>query len=123
MRHQLARQEQRRQNTLLLSLAVAIVVSLAFSDFLTRTDLGVAAFWPANGLLAVGLMALNPPRRIALTSVMIVFHMIIDLLVGDSLGKALLYTSVDVLEAYAVWAVARRFSEKKVPSIIQAAGL
>jgi len=110
MRHQLAQQEQRRQNTLLLSLAVAVVASLAFSDFLTRTELGVASFWPANGLLAVGLMALNPPRRIALTSVMVVFHLIIDLLVGDSFGKALLYTSVDVLEAYAVWAVARRFS-------------
>jgi signal transduction histidine kinase/CheY-like chemotaxis protein len=109
MRHQLAQQEQRRQNTLLLSLAEAVVASLAFSDFLTRTNLGVAAFWPANGLLVVGLMALNPPRRIALTSVMIVFHLIIDLLVGDSLGKAVLFTSVDVLEAYAVWAVARRF--------------
>ena len=66
MRHQLAQQEQRRQNTLLLSLAVAVVASLAFSDFLTRTDLGVASFWPANGLLVVGLMALNAPRRIAL---------------------------------------------------------
>ena len=110
MRQQLAQHEQRRQNTFLLTLAVAIVVSLAFSDFLTRSPLGIATFWPANALLIVGLMVLNPPRRIALTSVMIVFHMIIDLLVGDSLAKAFLYTSVDVLEAYAVWAVARRFS-------------
>ena len=109
MRQEQVQQEQRRQDTLLLSLAAAIVGSLAFSDFLTRTDLGIAAFWPANGLLAVGLMALNPPRRIALTGVMIVFHMTISLLVGDSVGLALLFTSVDVLEAYAVWALARRF--------------
>jgi signal transduction histidine kinase len=110
MRQRLAQQEQRRQNTLLLSLAVAVVASLAFSDFLTRTDLGVASFWPANGLLAVGLMALNPPRRIALLTVAIIFHLTISILVGDGLTKAVLFTAVDTLEAYAVWAVAKRFS-------------
>jgi signal transduction histidine kinase/CheY-like chemotaxis protein len=109
MRQQLAQHEQRRQNTLLLSLAVAVVASLAFSDFLTRTPLGIATFWPANALLTVGLMVLNPPRRIALVGVTIVFHVVIDLLVGDGVGKALLYTSVDVLEAFAVWIVAKRF--------------
>ena len=109
MRQQLARQEQRRQNTLLLALAVAIVGSLAFSDFLTRSPLGIATFWPANALLTVGLMVLNPPRRIALTGVMIVFHLLIDFLVGDGLGKALVYTSIDVLEAFAVWLLAKRF--------------
>jgi signal transduction histidine kinase/CheY-like chemotaxis protein len=109
MRQQLAQHEQRRQNTLLLSLAVAVVASLAFSDFLTRTPLGIATFWPANALLTVGLMVLNPPRRIALVGVTIVFHVVIDLLVGDGVGRALLYTSVDVLEAFAVWIVAKRF--------------
>jgi signal transduction histidine kinase/CheY-like chemotaxis protein len=109
MRQQLAQHEQRRQNTLLLSLAVAVVASLAFSDFLTRTPLGIATFWPANALLTVGLMVLNQPRRIALVGVTIVFHVVIDLLVGDGVGRALLYTSVDVLEAFAVWIVAKRF--------------
>ena len=109
MRYHLAQHEQRRQNTLLLSLAVAIVASFAFSDFLTRTPLGIATFWPANALLAVGLMVLNPPRRIALVGVSIVFHLMIDFLVGDHVGKALLYTSVDILQAFAVWLVAKRF--------------
>lgn len=109
MRHQLAQQERRRQNTLLLSLAVAIVASFAFSDFLTRTPLGIATFWPANALLAVGLMVLNPPRRIALVVVSLVFHLLINFLVGDPAGKALLFTGVDILEAFAVWLVAKRF--------------
>ncbi|MDI1364527.1 MAG: ATP-binding protein [bacterium] len=104
----LAHQEQGRQNTLLLTLAVTIVASLVFSEFLTRTQLGLASFWPANGLLAVGLMALKPPQRIALTTVAIVFHLLIGLLVGDPVAKALLVTSVDTLEAYAVWGMTLR---------------
>jgi signal transduction histidine kinase/CheY-like chemotaxis protein len=110
MPHQLTRQEQRRQTTLLLTLSTAVVASLFFSDFLTRTDLGVASFWPANGLLAVGLMALNAPRRIVLTIVAIVSHLAVNIIVGDGVARAILFTAVDTLEAYAVWTLARRFS-------------
>ena len=39
--------------------AAAIVASLAFSDYLSRSALGVAAFWPANALL-LGLLLRNP---------------------------------------------------------------
>lgn len=110
MRQELAQLERQRQDALLLGLAVAIVASLAFSEYLTRTALGVASFWPANGLLAVGLMALNAPLRIALTLVMVFFHIATSQMVGDSLTKTLLYTTIDVAEAFAVWIVVSRFS-------------
>ena len=88
---------------MLQCLSLAVVCALFFSEFLTRTLLGVAAFWPANALLAAGLVALAPRRRLALTGVFVTFHIAADLLVGDSLTRALLYTTVDTLEAVAVW--------------------
>jgi hypothetical protein len=42
MPHRLAQQEQRRQTALLVGLSVAIVASLAFSDYLSRSLFGVA---------------------------------------------------------------------------------
>ena len=110
MPHTVATQEQRRQTALLLGLALAVVVSLAFSEFLTRTLLGVAAFWPANALLAAGLVALSGSRRVALGVVFVVFHLVVDLLVGDTPARAALSTGVDTLEALAVWGLCVRFS-------------
>jgi hypothetical protein len=86
MPHRLAPPEQRRQTALLLGLSVAVVASLAFSEYLTRTVLGLAAFWPANALLAAGLVTLNGSRRLSLSIVFVVFHLCIDMLVGDSPG-------------------------------------
>ena len=108
MQHQGARQEQQRQNILLLTSAVAIVASLAFSELLTRTPLGIATFWPANALLALGLMVLNGWRRTALTVTVFGFHIAICLMVGDELAPALVYTLTDTAEAYAVWALTRK---------------
>jgi signal transduction histidine kinase/CheY-like chemotaxis protein len=108
MPHRLAQQEQRRQTALLVGLSVAIVASLAFSDYLSRSLFGVAAFWPANALLAAGLVTLAGSRRVSLITVFIVFHLAFDLLVGDSPVRALLNTGVDTLEALAVWAITLR---------------
>jgi len=108
MPQRLVQQEQRRQATLLLGLSAAIVASLAFSDYLSRSLLGVAAFWPANGLLAAGLIALGGSRRVSLALVFIVFHLAFDVLVGDGLARALLHTGVDTLEALLVWTVCQR---------------
>ena len=108
MPNALARQELRRQSVLLLSLSAAIVASLVFSDYLTRTPQGVAAFWPANALLAAGLLALSGSRRLSLTLVFVVFHLAVGLLVGDTPGRALLYTGIDTLEALAVWLLSLR---------------
>jgi signal transduction histidine kinase/CheY-like chemotaxis protein len=105
MPHRLALHEQRRQTSLLLGLSIAVVASMTFSEYLTRTVLGVAAFWPANALLAAGLFALNGSRRVSLAVVFGVFHIAIAMLVGDSPGRALLYTAVDALEAVAIWQV------------------
>ncbi|HWT51006.1 MAG TPA: MASE1 domain-containing protein, partial [Caulobacter sp.] len=93
----------------MLSLSTAVVVSLAFSEYLTRTALGVAAFWPANALLAAGLITLNGSRGLALSIVFVVFHLAVDLLVGDSPPRALLYTAIDTGEALAVWGISLRF--------------
>ncbi|USQ94712.1 MASE1 domain-containing protein [Caulobacter sp. RL271] len=109
MPHRLAAQERRRQAALLLGLSAAVVVSLAFSEYLTRTALGVAAFWPANALLAAGLITLTGSRGLSLTIVFVVFHLIVDLLVGDSPVRALLYTAVDTGEALAIWGLCQRF--------------
>ena len=109
MPHRLAAQERRRQAALLLGLSAAVVISLAFSEYLTRTALGVAAFWPANALLAAGLITLTGSRGLSLTIVFVVFHLAIDLLVGDSPMRALLYTAVDTGEALAVWGLCQRF--------------
>ena len=110
MTHSLALHERRRQNALLLGLSAAILASLAFSDYLSRSVSGVAAFWPANALLAAGLLSLTPPRRGALTAVFVVLHLAFDLLVGDGPARALLMTGVDTLEAMAVGTAARRIS-------------
>ncbi|ADG09571.1 histidine kinase [Caulobacter segnis] len=104
----LAQHERRRQAALLQGLSVALVGGLFFSEFLTRTILGVAAFWPANALLAAGLVALTPKRRLALASVFVAFHVAADLLVGDSVPRALLYAAIDTLEALALWWVCVR---------------
>jgi signal transduction histidine kinase len=108
MPQRLALLEQRRQTALLLGLSVAVVASLAFSEYLTRTMLGLAAFWPANALLAAGLVTLSGSRRLSLSIVFVVFHLCIDLLVGDSPARALLYTTVDTGEALAIWGLCLR---------------
>ncbi|WP_165185619.1 hybrid sensor histidine kinase/response regulator [Caulobacter soli] len=104
-----AHQEQRRQDRILIVLAVALVASQAFSDFLTRNTLGIATLWPTNALLAGGLLVLNPRRRLTLLIIAVASHLGIDLLVGDGLVRALLYTLIDVGEALLVWWVTRRF--------------
>ena len=109
MQANVAHQEQRRQDSLLFVLAVALVVSQAFSDFLTRNALGIATLWPSNALLAAGLLVLSPPRRIILAVVAVLGHVAIDLMVGDSPDRALLYTVVDIGEAFLVWGVTKRF--------------
>lgn len=109
MPQRLAQHERKRQAALLQGLSVALVGGLFFSEFLTRTLLGVAAFWPANALLAAGLVVLTPRRRLTLGGVFVTFHLAADLLVGDSLPRALLYTTIDTLEAVAAWWVCVRF--------------
>ena len=109
MQANVAHQEQRRQDRILFILAVALVASQAFSDFLTRNALGIATLWPTNALLAGGLLVLNPRRRVILLVIAMVAHMVIDLMVGDSPGRAALYTLVDAGEALLVWRVTRRF--------------
>ncbi|WP_066685945.1 MASE1 domain-containing protein [Caulobacter sp. CCH9-E1] len=109
MPQRLAQHERKRQAALLQGLSVALIGGLFFSEFLTRTLLGVAAFWPANALLAAGLVVLTPQRRLTLGGVFVTFHMAADLLVGDSLTRALLYTTIDTLEGVAVWWVCVRF--------------
>lgn len=105
----LAQHEQRRQTILLQSLCVALIAGFFFSEFLTRTRLGVAAFWPANALLAAGFVVLSQKRRLTLAGVFVTFHLAADLLVGDSLAEALLYVTVDTLEALTVWWACVRF--------------
>jgi signal transduction histidine kinase len=109
MQANVAHQEQRRQDRILFVLAVALVASQAFSDFLTRNALGVPTLWPSNALLAGGLLVLNPRRRVILTIIAVIGHVAIDLLVGDGPGRAALYTLVDIGEALLVWWVTRRF--------------
>jgi len=108
MQQPLAQREQQRQTTLLLTLAVAIVASLLFSDVLTRTALGIATFWPATALLVVGLMVLHRPRAIGLTVLAFTAQVTISLLVGDTPAKALIYAGLDTGLAYAVLFVTRR---------------
>ncbi|HWU13470.1 MAG TPA: ATP-binding protein, partial [Caulobacter sp.] len=109
MQANVAHQEQRRQDRILFVLAMALLASQAFSDFLTRNALGIATLWPTNALLAGGLLVLPPRRRAVLTIIAVVSHLAIDLMVGDSLGRAILYTLVDVGEALLVWWVVKRF--------------
>jgi signal transduction histidine kinase len=109
MQANVAHQEKRRQDTLLFVLALALVVSQAFSDFLTRNALGIATLWPSNALLAAGLLVLARPRRIALTVIAVLAHLTIGLSAGDGPDRALLYTVVDIGEAFLVWMVTSRF--------------
>ncbi|PTS90342.1 MULTISPECIES: hybrid sensor histidine kinase/response regulator [unclassified Caulobacter] len=108
MQQRLAEREQQRQTTLLLTLAVAIVASLAFSDILTRTALGIATFWPATALLVFGLMVLHRRRGIGLAVMTFCAQVAFGLLVGDTPAKALIYAGLDTGLAYAFWTVTRR---------------
>lgn len=103
MPQRLAQHERKRQAALLQGLSVALIGGLFFSEFLTRTQVGVAAFWPANALLAAGLVVLTPRRRLTLGGVFVIAHIAASLLSGDGLAQALLYVIVDTLEALAVW--------------------
>jgi len=109
MQANVAHQEQRRQDRVLFVLAVALVASQAFSDFLTRNALGIATLWPTNALLAGGLLVLNDRRRLILTLIAVTSHLAIGLLVGDGIVRAIFYTLLDVGEALLVWWVTRRF--------------
>ncbi|SFJ06853.1 MASE1 domain-containing protein [Caulobacter sp. UNC279MFTsu5.1] len=109
MQANVAHQEQRRQDRILFVLAMTLLASQAFSDFLTRNALGVATLWPTNALLAGGLLVLDLRRRVILTVVAVISHLAIDLMVDDGPGRAILFTLVDVGEALLVWWVTRRF--------------
>jgi signal transduction histidine kinase len=109
MQANVAHQEQRRQDTLLFVLSLSLVASQAFSDFLTRDVQGIAALWPSNALLTAGLLVLNRPRQILLAVVAVIAHLVIDLRVGDSPARAVIYTSVDMAGAFLAWYVVRRF--------------
>ncbi|MEH0198437.1 ATP-binding protein [Caulobacter sp. CCNWLY153] len=103
-----ALQETGRQTALLLVLAAAFAVTQLFSDGLTRGPTGVAALWPGTALLAVGLMALGPPRRLVLTIVVGVIHFTLCLAFGDSLERALVFTAVGLVEAWGAREAVRR---------------
>ena len=103
MQANVAHQEQRRQDRILFVLAMTLLASQAFSDFLTRNALGVATLWPTNALLAGGLLVLDLRRRVILTVVAVISHLAIDLMVDDGPGRAILFTLVDVGEALLVW--------------------
>ena len=70
--------------------------------------LGLRAVQISALAVAAGLIALSGSRRLSLAIVFVTFHLAIDLLVGDSLALALLYTIVDMLEVLAIWAVCQR---------------
>ena len=110
MPHRLALHERQRQTALLLVLSVVIVASQIFSECLTRTNVGVAAFWPATSLLAAGLLTLNGSRRLVLSAVFVASHLAVDLLTDDLLAQALLYTTLDTAQALVVWGVCRRLA-------------
>ncbi|MBI1685865.1 ATP-binding protein [Caulobacter hibisci] len=103
-----ALQETRRQTALLLVVAAAFVVTQLFSDGLTRGPNGIAALWPCTALLAVGLMALGPPRRLILTVIVGVAHFCICLALGDGLDRALIFTAVNLAEAWGAREAVRR---------------
>ena len=109
MQANVAHQEQRRQEALLALLALSLVASLAFSSVLTRDTMGIAAFWPSNALLTAGLLVLDRPRALILAAIAPVAHLLIDVLTGDSFGRAIIYTAVDLGEALLAWLVVRSF--------------
>ncbi len=109
MAQRIASHEERRQTALLLALSFAVAAAIVFSENLTRTTLGVAAFWPANAFLAAGLFTLTSVRRLVLIAVFVIFHVAVCLQAGDGPLKALVFATVDGLEAGAVWAAFRRF--------------
>ncbi|PXA75059.1 histidine kinase [Caulobacter sp. D4A] len=103
-----ALQETGRQTTLLVTLAAAFVATQLFSDALTRGPYGIAALWPCTALLAVGLMALGPPRRLILTVVVGAAHVAICLALGDTPERALIFTAVNLAEAWGAREAVRR---------------
>jgi signal transduction histidine kinase/CheY-like chemotaxis protein len=103
-----AQREQHRQTSLLLILAVAILASLAFSDLLTRTALGIATFWPATALLVVGLMVLERHLATGLAVMAFCAQIAFGLLLGDTASKAVAYAGLDTGLAYAIWIMTRK---------------
>ncbi len=103
-----AAHEVRRQNRLLVGLAVAYVVCFVFSDQLTRDARGMPAFWPVNAIAAAGLLHLSRARRWALWAVAITTRVISHRVAGDPWLLVVIYTSIDSAEVVLLSLITRK---------------
>jgi signal transduction histidine kinase/ActR/RegA family two-component response regulator len=89
-----------RSHLVLAATALAFLSAVAFSIALTRSGMPVAAFWPANGILCVGLLYLADARRRALLiTICAIGNALISRFAGDPLGMSLAFAVLNVAEA------------------------
>ena len=97
-----------RQAALAVLLTAAFGLSVAMSMAWTMEAGGVAAIWPANGLLAAGLILLKPRWAAALAAVCVAANVAIVGLLSFSVGEMLIFPPLNLGEALVAVFLARR---------------
>lgn len=89
----------RRQAIVVLATVSAFCAAVVFSLALTRNSLTIAAFWPANGILCVGLLNLRTMEsRIGLAALCGAGNALIAVVFGDPWGISLAFAVLNVAE-------------------------
>ena len=102
-----AKPDLERGYALAARLVAAYVGAALFSVLATRTG-GQATLWLATGFLASGLILTPRSQHAAICAACVGGQALVQLVVGDGPIKALLYPSVNLLEAgLAAWLVVR----------------
>ena len=98
----------RRQAWLLVGVSLTYLVTLLFSDFLTRGANGIPALWPVNAIVTAGLLHLAPRGRTVLWAVFYGGALVIHKLAGDPWALVAIYLVCDTVEILLATHIARR---------------
>lgn len=100
--------DDRRQGWLLAGVCSAYVVTLLFSDFLTRGANGIPALWPVNAIVTAGMLHLAPKGRAVLWAVFSGMSLIVHKLAGDPWPLVVIYIACDTTEVLLATHIAKR---------------
>jgi len=100
--------EDRRQAWLLAGVSLAYIITLLFSDFLTRGANGIPALWPMNAIVTAGMLHLAPRGRTVLWSIFCGVGAVVHMLAGDPLALVVIYLACDTVEVLLATHIARR---------------
>ncbi|WP_171988117.1 ATP-binding protein [Hyphomicrobium sp. NDB2Meth4] len=105
-----------RHTVVVIATVLAFCAAVVFSLALTRNDLALAAFWPANGVLCVGLLNLrNKSSQIVLATLCGGANALIGAYFGDPWGISVMFASLNVTEALLAYWVLLFVEQRQFP--------